>query len=105
MSDAYCSDCKRQTEVVFDYSAGDTVCSECGLVLESHSIDETSDWRTFANESEDNDPVRVGGSTNPLLADGGLKRDGFQPCCRRSPRLSHSFLLRQSPRPTSTLLI
>uniref|UniRef100_A0A2N9EW33 TFIIB-type domain-containing protein n=1 Tax=Fagus sylvatica TaxID=28930 RepID=A0A2N9EW33_FAGSY len=61
MSDAYCSDCKRQTEVVFDHSAGDTVCSECGLVLESHSIDETSEWRTFANESGDNDPVRVGG--------------------------------------------
>ncbi|XP_076891108.1 transcription initiation factor IIB-2-like [Bidens hawaiensis] len=72
MSDAYCNDCKRNTEVVFDHSAGDTVCSECGLVLESHSIDETSEWRTFANESGDNDPVRVGGPTNILLNDGGL---------------------------------
>ncbi|KOM40560.1 hypothetical protein LR48_Vigan04g075800 [Vigna angularis] len=72
MSDVFCTDCKRQTEVVFDHSAGDTVCSECGLVLESHSIDETSEWRTFANESGDNDPVRVGGPTNPLLTDGGL---------------------------------
>ncbi|CAN1124690.1 Transcription initiation factor IIB-2 [Linum perenne] len=59
MSDAYCSDCKRQTEVVFDHSAGDTVCSECGL-------------RTFANESGDTDPNRVGGPTNPLMADSGL---------------------------------
>lgn len=72
MGDAFCSDCKKHTEVVFDHSAGDTVCSECGLVLESHSIDETSEWRTFANESNDNDPVRVGGPTNPLLSDGGL---------------------------------
>ncbi|KZV41200.1 transcription initiation factor IIB [Dorcoceras hygrometricum] len=72
MADTYCPDCKRATEVVFDHSAGDTVCSECGLVLEAHSIDETSEWRTFANESGDNDPVRVGGPTNPLLADGGL---------------------------------
>ncbi|KAH9615476.1 transcription initiation factor IIB-2 [Silene latifolia] len=70
--DAFCSDCKKHTEVVFDHSAGDTVCSECGLVLESHSIDETSEWRTFANESNDNDPVRVGGPSNPLLTDGGL---------------------------------
>ncbi|MBA0642147.1 hypothetical protein Goklo_026590 [Gossypium klotzschianum] len=31
MADAFCSDCKRNTEVVFDHSAGDTVCSECGL--------------------------------------------------------------------------
>ncbi|KAG6771256.1 transcription initiation factor IIB-2 isoform X1 [Populus alba] len=72
MGDAFCSDCKKHTEVVCDHSAGDTVCSECGLVLESHSIDETSEWRTFANESGDNDPVRVGGPTNPLLTDGGL---------------------------------
>ncbi|CAK9183476.1 unnamed protein product [Ilex paraguariensis] len=72
MADSFCPDCKRATEVVFDHSAGDTVCSECGLVLEAHSIDESSEWRTFANESGDNDPVRVGGPTNPLLADGGL---------------------------------
>ncbi|CAD6218377.1 unnamed protein product [Miscanthus lutarioriparius] len=72
MSDSFCPDCKKQTEVAFDHSAGDMVCTECGLVLEAHSVDETSEWRTFANESNDNDPVRVGGPTNPLLTDGGL---------------------------------
>ncbi|KAL2340307.1 hypothetical protein Fmac_008247 [Flemingia macrophylla] len=72
MSDVFCSDCKRQTKVVFDHSGGDTVCSEYGLVLESHSIDETSEWRIFANESSDNDPVHVGDPTNPLLTDSGL---------------------------------
>ncbi|CAO2837296.1 unnamed protein product [Amaranthus hypochondriacus] len=69
---SYCPDCKRSTEVVLDHAAGDTVCVECGLVLEAHSIDEHSEWRTFANEAQDNDPVRVGGPTNPLLTDGGL---------------------------------
>ncbi|KAL2318467.1 hypothetical protein Fmac_032343 [Flemingia macrophylla] len=63
---------QEATEVVFDHSGGDTVCSECGLVLESHSIDETYEWRIFANESGDNDPVRVGGPTNPLLTHDGL---------------------------------
>ncbi|TMW98673.1 hypothetical protein EJD97_003663 [Solanum chilense] len=72
MGDLYCSDCKRNTEVVFDHAAGDTVCSECGLVLESRSIDETSEWRTFADESGDHDPNRVGGPVNPLLGDVGL---------------------------------
>ncbi|GLT25864.1 hypothetical protein SLA2020_009660 [Shorea laevis] len=72
MSDNFCPDCKRLTEVVFDHAAGDTICSECGLVLEAHSVDETSEWRTFANESSDNDPVRVGGPINTLLTDGGL---------------------------------
>ncbi|KAH9775870.1 transcription initiation factor IIB-2 [Citrus sinensis] len=72
MADSYCADCKRLTEVVFDHSAGDTICSECGLVLEAYSVDETSEWRIFANESSDHDPVRVGGPLNPLLSDGGL---------------------------------
>uniref|UniRef100_A0A7N0ZX08 TFIIB-type domain-containing protein n=1 Tax=Kalanchoe fedtschenkoi TaxID=63787 RepID=A0A7N0ZX08_KALFE len=67
MADTYCPDCKRGTEVVFDHSSGDTICSECGLILESHSIDETSEWRTFANEASDKDPNRVGGPSNPLL--------------------------------------
>ncbi|KAF6135986.1 hypothetical protein GIB67_006878, partial [Kingdonia uniflora] len=53
-------------------SARDTVCSECGLVLESHSIDETSEWRTFANEASDNDPNLVGAPSNPLLNYGSL---------------------------------
>ncbi|KAL7166836.1 hypothetical protein ACSBR2_037499 [Camellia fascicularis] len=72
MGNVYCSDCKRAMEVVFDHFAGNTVCSECGLMLESHSIDETFEWRTFANESDDNHPVRIGGSTNALLTDEGL---------------------------------
>ncbi|KAI3946604.1 hypothetical protein MKX01_014462 [Papaver californicum] len=72
MEETYCSDCKRFTEVVSDHSAGDTICSECGLVLEAYSIDETSEWRTFANESVDNDPHRVGEKSNPLLSNNGL---------------------------------
>lgn len=72
MSESYCSDCKRNAEVVFDHAAGDTVCSECGLVLEARSIDETSEWRTFADDSGDHDPNRVGGPVNPLLGDAAL---------------------------------
>lgn len=72
MSDNFCTDCKRHTEVVLDHAAGDTVCSECGLVLESRSIDETSEWRTFADDSGSNDPNRVGVPVNPLLSDGVL---------------------------------
>ncbi len=57
MGDSYCPECKRATEVVFDHSAGDTVCSECGLVLEAHSIDETSEWRTLQPASGLRSPV------------------------------------------------
>ncbi|KAK1256603.1 Transcription initiation factor IIB-2 [Acorus gramineus] len=72
MAEPYCTDCKKQTEVVMDHASGDTVCLECGLVLEAHTIDEKSEWRTFADESGDHDPNRVGARTNPLLADAPL---------------------------------
>ncbi|KAL7214861.1 hypothetical protein ACSBR1_027107 [Camellia fascicularis] len=62
------------TVVVFDHSARDTVCSECGLMLESHLIDKTSEWRTFAPDGGDvrsfcrrDSVLRV-----RLLTDGGL---------------------------------
>ncbi|GMP97514.1 hypothetical protein CsSME_00045736 [Camellia sinensis var. sinensis] len=74
MDDIICTDCKRATEVVFDQSAGDTVCSECGLVLEARSVDETSEWRSFPSHesSPDRDPARVGEPATPLLAGTGL---------------------------------
>ncbi|KAK6937185.1 Zinc finger, TFIIB-type [Dillenia turbinata] len=63
MGDSYCPDCKKSTEAVLDHAAGDTVCSECGLVLEAHSVDETTEWRNFSNY-----PVRVGGLRRPRLS-------------------------------------
>lgn len=64
----YCSDCKKITEVVYDHAVGDSICAECGLVLESRIVDETAEWRTFANDDGNNtDPVRVGAPSNPFL--------------------------------------
>nr|GEW50311.1 transcription initiation factor IIB-2 [Tanacetum cinerariifolium] len=97
MSEAYCLDCKRDTEVVLNHSAGDTICSECGLVLESHLIDETSEWRTFANEFGDNDLVRVGGPINILLNDGGLSTVICKPNGVTSDFLSSSLAQRSNP--------
>ncbi|XP_050220726.1 transcription initiation factor IIB-like [Mercurialis annua] len=75
MSDymAYCTDCKTQTEVVDDHMSGDTICTNCGLVLDHHFIDQTCEWRTFADsEKDDHDPNRVGNVSNPLLTHGNL---------------------------------
>ncbi|KAF0926535.1 hypothetical protein E2562_026023 [Oryza meyeriana var. granulata] len=67
----YCPDCHRATPVVLDHTTGDTICTECALVLEARYIDETSEWRTFANDggSDDRDPNRVGDSGDPFLPD------------------------------------
>jgi transcription initiation factor TFIIB len=66
----YCPDCHRTTEVVLDHATGDTICTECALVLEAHYIDEGSEWRNFADDGggEDRDPSRVGGPNDPFLS-------------------------------------
>ncbi|KAL0792594.1 hypothetical protein Bca101_063971 [Brassica carinata] len=68
-----CLDCKRVTETVLDTRTGDTICTECSLVISDHYIDDSQEWRTFANDdSSDRDPNRVGAPTNPLLKSGGI---------------------------------
>jgi len=68
-----CENCQIPTTLVEDHSAGDLICTNCGLVLEARTIDESTEWRTFSNsDGNSQDPSRVGGPTNPLLRDGGL---------------------------------
>jgi transcription initiation factor TFIIB len=69
----YCKDCKANTYIVLDHCTGDTICSDCGLVLESCYIDEIAEWRTFNDDNNDKDPNRVGYNVNPLLSQGNLK--------------------------------
>uniref|UniRef100_A0ACD5TE97 Uncharacterized protein n=1 Tax=Avena sativa TaxID=4498 RepID=A0ACD5TE97_AVESA len=65
----YCPDCHRATEVVLDHTTGDTICTECALVLDAHYVDEGSEWRTFSNDAgaDDRDPSRVGSTGDPFL--------------------------------------
>ncbi|XP_044962054.1 transcription initiation factor IIB-like [Hordeum vulgare subsp. vulgare] len=65
----YCPECHRATEVVLDHATGDTICTECALVLDAHYIDECSEWRNFADDGggDDRDPSRVGASRDPFL--------------------------------------
>ncbi|KAF8049971.1 hypothetical protein N665_2081s0010 [Sinapis alba] len=68
-----CLDCKKATETVIDLRTGDTICTECSLVISDHYIDDCQEWRTFANDDNcDRDPNRVGAPTNPLLKSGGI---------------------------------
>ncbi|GAA5903376.1 transcription factor SUA7 [Sporobolomyces salmoneus] len=61
-----CPDCKDDTELLEEYSSGDLVCGNCGLVLGDKVVDTRSEWRSFA-DSEGDDPSRVGGPQDPLL--------------------------------------
>ncbi|TGJ82213.1 hypothetical protein E0Z10_g6563 [Xylaria hypoxylon] len=64
-----CPDCREfPPNLVEEFSSGDMVCGSCGLVLGDRIIDTRSEWRTFANDDQNNDdPSRVGDSVNPLL--------------------------------------
>uniref|UniRef100_A0A0D9X5A0 TFIIB-type domain-containing protein n=1 Tax=Leersia perrieri TaxID=77586 RepID=A0A0D9X5A0_9ORYZ len=66
---SYCKDCHLAVTVVVDHATGDTICTDCGLVLEERYVDETSEWRTFSDSTggEDRDPNRVGGCSDPFL--------------------------------------
>ena len=64
-----CPDCKEvPPKLVEEYSSGDMVCGDCGLVLGDRIVDTRSEWRTFSNDDQNNDdPSRVGDGPNLLL--------------------------------------
>lgn len=64
-----CPECKvYPANIVNEYSSGDTVCADCGLVLGERIVDTRSEWRTFSNDDSNGaDPSRVGEAANPLL--------------------------------------
>eukprot|EP00210_Caulerpa_lentillifera_P001663 g1598.t1 len=67
-----CPECDGR-DFVEDFASGDLICKRCAIVLESHSIDERSEWRTFSDSDKNGaDPNRVGAPVNHLLSGGGL---------------------------------
>lgn len=66
---AVCPECKiYPANIVDEYSSGDSVCADCGLVLGERIVDTRSEWRTFSSDEKNvADPCRVGEAANPLL--------------------------------------
>lgn len=65
-----CSEC-GSTNVKQDEMHGEQYCGDCGLVLESDSIDAGPEWRAF-DSSERDSKSRVGAPTTQALHDKGL---------------------------------
>ncbi|KAK2704808.1 transcription initiation factor IIB-like [Artemia franciscana] len=61
-----------QADLIEDSHAGDSLCSECALVVGERTIDVGSEWRSFSNEKSSADPSRVGGPENLLFEGHGL---------------------------------
>jgi transcription initiation factor TFIIB len=61
-----------------DAEHGETVCSECGLVVEEDEIDPGPEWRAF-DASEKDEKSRVGAPTTNMMHDKGLSTNiGWQ---------------------------
>ena len=67
MTDLVCEN-HPTSSLIHDWSAGDIVCSDCGLVVQERAIDVGTEWRTFSNETSiTEDRSRVGPIENKNL--------------------------------------
>jgi transcription initiation factor TFIIB len=71
-----CPECAGN--LVTDEERGETVCAECGLVVEEDEIDPGPEWRAF-DASEKDEKSRVGAPTTNMMHDKGLSTNiGWQ---------------------------
>ncbi|ELZ26748.1 transcription initiation factor TFB [Halogeometricum pallidum JCM 14848] len=72
-----CPEC-GSTNLVNDSEHGETVCEECGLVVEEDAVDRGPEWRAF-DSSERDSKSRVGAPTTNMMHDKGLSTNiGWQ---------------------------
>ncbi|MGB9986296.1 transcription initiation factor IIB [Salarchaeum japonicum] len=71
-----CPECDGK--LVNDEEHGETICSECGLVIEENGIDRGPEWRAF-DSAEKDEKSRVGAPTTNMMHDKGLSTNiGWQ---------------------------
>jgi transcription initiation factor TFIIB len=71
-----CPEC--QGAVLADEEHGETVCADCGLVIEEDEIDRGPEWRAFDSTERDS-KSRVGAPTTEMMHDRGLSTNiGWQ---------------------------
>ncbi|PSP38442.1 transcription initiation factor IIB 2 [Halobacteriales archaeon QH_7_65_31] len=76
VSELTCPECDGS--LAADAEHGETVCEECGLVIEEDSIDRGPEWRAF-DSAEKDEKSRVGAPTTNMMHDKGLSTNiGWQ---------------------------
>ncbi|WP_255194286.1 transcription initiation factor IIB [Natronobeatus ordinarius] len=67
--DLSCPECSGH--LIVDDEHGETICEDCGLVVEEDSVDRGPEWRAF-DAAEKNEKSRVGAPTTNTMHDKGL---------------------------------
>ncbi|WP_435358507.1 transcription initiation factor IIB [Haloarchaeobius sp. DFWS5] len=71
-----CPECS--SSLVYDEEHGETLCGECGLVVDEVNIDRGPEWRAFDSKEKD-EKSRVGAPTTKMMHDDGLSTNiGWQ---------------------------
>jgi len=71
-----CPECSGS--LATDTEHGETVCQDCGLVVDEDSIDRGPEWRAFDSREKD-EKSRVGAPTTNMMHDKGLSTNiGWQ---------------------------
>jgi len=65
-----CTEC-GSIKLVHDYDIGETICENCGLVIQDVEMDEGPEWRAFTPEEKE-EKTRVGMPTSYSVHDKGL---------------------------------
>ncbi|MCS7120714.1 MAG: transcription initiation factor IIB [Nitrososphaerota archaeon] len=65
-----CPECES-TNLIHDYDSGETICGNCGLVVQDIMMDEGPEWRAFTQEEKES-RSRVGIPTSYSVHDKGL---------------------------------
>ncbi len=68
-----CPEC-QSTNISQDYSRGELVCGQCGLILEDTYIDPGAEWRAF-DMTQQEQRSRTGAPMNIMMHDRGLNTD------------------------------
>ncbi|EZG68303.1 putative transcription initiation factor IIB [Gregarina niphandrodes] len=65
-----CPTCKDRSVIVYDTHSGDEICSLCGQIIESRTMSEEQEWRSFSNDGGGGvEKSRVGGPNDTWLED------------------------------------
>jgi transcription initiation factor TFIIIB Brf1 subunit/transcription initiation factor TFIIB len=71
-----CKDCNDPDAIVVDKSAGDVICTKCGIVLQERCLDVGMEWRNFVNDGVGGESLERGDYNDSYVPDEDCRGGG-----------------------------